>query len=119
MGVHWVAADLPADDLASSAAFFEGVLGMREESLGLDWVTRFVDPESGERVQVVVADATAPVTPDLSVKVDDVEQAYDAARSRGDEILHPLTTEPWGVRRFFVRAPGGAVVNVQQWEGHA
>lgn len=118
MGVHWVAADLPADDLASSAAFFEGVLGMREESLGLDWVTRFVG-EDGERVQVVVADATATVRPDLSVKVDDVEQAYDAARAAGLEILHPLTTEPWGVRRFFVRAPGGAVVNVQQWEGHA
>ncbi len=26
--------------------------------------------------------------------------------------VHPLTTEPWGVRRFFVRAPDGTVVNV-------
>ena len=26
--------------------------------------------------------------------------------------VHPLTTEAWGVRRFFVRAPDGNVVNV-------
>ena len=28
------------------------------------------------------------------------------------EIVHPLTTEPWGVRRFHVRAPDGNVVNI-------
>jgi hypothetical protein len=26
--------------------------------------------------------------------------------------VHPLTTEPWGVRRFFVRAPDGNVINI-------
>ena len=34
------------------------------------------------------------------------------ARRRGYEIVHPLTEEPWGVRRFFVRDPNGVVVNV-------
>lgn len=33
------------------------------------------------------------------------------AQRRGYEIVHPLTTEPWGVRRFFVRAPDGNVMN--------
>ena len=33
-------------------------------------------------------------------------------RNAGDEIVHPLTDEPWGVRRFFVRDPDGNVVNV-------
>jgi uncharacterized glyoxalase superfamily protein PhnB len=38
---------------------------------------------------------------------------YDAeARGRGYEIVHPLTEEPWGPRRFFVRDPNGVVVNV-------
>ena len=32
----------------------------------------------------------------------------------GYEIVHPLTTESWGVRRFFVRAPDGNVFNVVQ-----
>ena len=33
----------------------------------------------------------------------------------GYEIVHPLTTEEWGVRRFLVRAPDGNVVNVVQY----
>lgn len=28
------------------------------------------------------------------------------------EIVYPLTDEPWGIRRFFVREPNGRVVNV-------
>jgi catechol 2,3-dioxygenase-like lactoylglutathione lyase family enzyme len=30
----------------------------------------------------------------------------------GAEIVHELTDEPWGVRRFFVRDPDGNVLNV-------
>ena len=26
--------------------------------------------------------------------------------------FEPLTDEPWGVRRFFVREPGGLVLNI-------
>ena len=49
----------------------------------------------------------------ISVAVgDDVEEAYEDAKRRGFEIVHPLTTEPWGIRRFFVRAPDGNVINV-------
>ena len=47
----------------------------------------------------------------------DVEAAYTEAQAAGYEIVHPLTTEPWGVRRFFVRAPDGTVVNVAQHSG--
>ena len=43
----------------------------------------------------------------MSIEVDDVDAAHAAARRLGDEILHPLTDEPWGVRRFFVREPTG------------
>ncbi len=28
------------------------------------------------------------------------------------EIGHPLTEEAWGLRRFFVRAPDGNVINM-------
>jgi uncharacterized glyoxalase superfamily protein PhnB len=44
--------------------------------------------------------------------VDDVEGAYEEAQKLGYEIVHPLTTESWGVRRFFVRAPDGNVINI-------
>jgi uncharacterized glyoxalase superfamily protein PhnB len=50
--------------------------------------------------------------PDVSVEVDDVDAAHEAALRAGAEVVHPLTDEPWGVRRFFVRDPDGRVVNV-------
>jgi uncharacterized glyoxalase superfamily protein PhnB len=43
---------------------------------------------------------------------NDVDEAYAEAQRRGYEIVHPLTYEPWGVRRFFVRAPDGNVINI-------
>ena len=46
----------------------------------------------------------------------DVDEAYADALRRGYEIVHPLTTEEWGVHRFLVRAPDGTIVNVV---GHA
>jgi catechol 2,3-dioxygenase-like lactoylglutathione lyase family enzyme len=50
--------------------------------------------------------------PDASVEVDDVDAAHAAVQRLGDEIVHPLTNEPWGVRRFFVRDLNGKVLNI-------
>jgi uncharacterized glyoxalase superfamily protein PhnB len=63
-------------------------------------------------VSLLTHDATAPVVPVASVEVDDVDAAYRAARDVGAEIVHELTEESWGVRRFFVRDPDGHVLNV-------
>jgi len=41
-----------------------------------------------------------------------VDEAYAEAKERGYEIVHPLTDEAWGVRRFLVRAPDGNVINI-------
>jgi catechol 2,3-dioxygenase-like lactoylglutathione lyase family enzyme len=41
-----------------------------------------------------------------------VDEAYADAKRRGYEIVHRLTAEDWGVRRFFVRAPDGNVINI-------
>ena len=66
------------------------------------------------KVSLVSADPTAPEPSAMSVAVADVDAAYAEAQRLGYEIVHPLTTEEWGVRRFHVRAPDGTVVNVVQ-----
>jgi predicted enzyme related to lactoylglutathione lyase len=116
MRVTRVHADLHVADIASARSFYADYLGMSDESIGMDWVTRFSAPDTGANLQLVTRDATAPENPVVTIKVDDVEAAWDEARQRGYEIVHPLTTEPWGVRRFFVRAPDGNVVNIAQQE---
>jgi uncharacterized glyoxalase superfamily protein PhnB len=50
----------------------------------------------------------------VSIEVDDVDAVYDRARAAGAEIVYPLTDEEWGLRRFFVRDPNGAVINVTE-----
>lgn len=50
---------------------------------------------------------------DVSIEVADVDVAHADAVARGLEIVRPLTDEPWGIRRFFVRDPSsGSVLNI-------
>jgi predicted enzyme related to lactoylglutathione lyase len=112
MSVRRVVPDFHADDPAAGREFFAEVLGM-EMVMDLGWVVTFADPEN-PRAQVIVMskDASAPVQPDASIEVDDVDAAHAAAVRLGYEIVHPLTDEEWGVRRFFVREPNGKVINI-------
>jgi predicted enzyme related to lactoylglutathione lyase len=112
--VTGIIVNLPVDRIEDAADFYTGFLGLSHQDMGLDWVTRFTDRASGASVQVVTHDATAPEDSSMTVKVDAVDAAYADAQARGYEIVHPLTDEEWGIRRFFVRAPGGAVVNIAQ-----
>ena len=114
MRVTTVYTNLRVDDIASAKTFYADYLGMTVESIGMEWVSRFTAPDSGASIQLVTRDATAPENSVASIRVDDVEAAHAEAQRRGYEIVHPLTTEPWGVRRFFVRAPDGNVFNVAQ-----
>jgi predicted enzyme related to lactoylglutathione lyase len=108
-----VTANLHIDDMDEARTFYMDYLGLNVEEMNLGWVARFSTPDGRASVQVVTRDESAPVDSQLSVHVgDEVEEAYEEAQRRGYEIVHPLTTEPWGVRRFFVRAPNGTVINV-------
>ncbi|MFG2265831.1 VOC family protein [Streptomyces sp. NPDC048720] len=91
---------------------FYGLLGL-EEVMNHGWIMTLASPSSPTaQISVMTSDKTAPVTPDVSVEVDDVDAAYRLMRESGAEIVHPLQDEEWGVRRFFVRDPSGRVVNV-------
>ena len=68
-----------------------------------DGITKVVSP---------TLEGTAAPGAIVSVKVDDVDAAYAEAQRSGYEIVHPLTSEEWGPRRFFVRAPDGNVLNI-------
>lgn len=108
-----VITNLHTDDVERAREFFR-LLGLTEDGMDQGWVARFVSADSGACVQVVTRDATAPEDSVMTIKVDDVDSAYEEAQQRGYEIVHPVTDEPWGIRRFFVRSPDGHVINVAQ-----
>ena len=121
MTVKRVVPDLATPALDASRRFYADVLGL-VPVMDLGWIVTLAgsDPDGqgdgpvspASQVSLMTHDATAPVVPAMSVEVDDVDAAYAAAVGTGAEIVHPLTDEPWGVRRFFVRDPAGYVVNV-------
>ncbi|KXP11396.1 glyoxalase [Tsukamurella pulmonis] len=112
MRVHKLIPNIAVDDIDSARGFYAGFLGLSDEEFNLGWVARFSSPGHDASVQLVTGDRTAPIDSDLSVMTDDVDVAYAEAQRSGYEIVHPLTSEDWGPRRFFVRAPDGTVVNV-------
>jgi catechol 2,3-dioxygenase-like lactoylglutathione lyase family enzyme len=112
MTVRRIVPDFHVDAPDASRAFYVEVLGL-EVALDLGWIVTFVAPGNrAAQLSVMRTDASAPVQPDASIEVDDVDAVHAAAQRLGHEIVHPLTDEPWGVRRFFVRDPSGKVLNI-------
>jgi catechol 2,3-dioxygenase-like lactoylglutathione lyase family enzyme len=108
-----IIANLSVPDIGGVRDFYVDYLGLSDEGLNMGWVARFQSPDGRAIVQLVTRDATAPDDSVISVAVgDEVEEAYEEAKRRGFEIVYPLTTESWGMRRFFVRAPDGNLINI-------
>jgi predicted enzyme related to lactoylglutathione lyase len=85
VGVRRVVPDLTSRSLEDAKGFYSDVLGL-QPVMDHGWI--------------------------VTLQVDDVDACHTAAVRRGAEIVHPLTDEPWGVRRFFVRDPDGHVLNI-------
>jgi len=107
-----IIANLRVADVEATKSFYINYLGLSIEEFNMGWVARYSSTDAAANVQLVTRDATAPEDSVISVLTEDVEGAYAEAQQLGYEIVHPLTTEPWGHRRFFVRAPDGNVINV-------
>jgi catechol 2,3-dioxygenase-like lactoylglutathione lyase family enzyme len=112
MAVSRVVPDLKCSSLRRATEFYTSVLGM-SVVMDLGWIVTLADPQRPEvQLSLMTHDETGPVVPVASIQVDDVDASYRAAIAAGAEIVHELTDESWGVRRFFVRDPDGHVVNI-------
>jgi predicted enzyme related to lactoylglutathione lyase len=95
-----------------SREFYSGFVGLQIE-MDMEWIVTFVaEKNPTAQLSVITSDLTAPVHPDLTIEVDHLDELYAKAVQGDFAIVYPLTEEPWGVRRFFVRDPNGKVVNL-------
>lgn len=112
MTVNRIVPNLPATNTHAVQDFYADFLGL-EPAMDLGWIVTYRSPDNpAVQVSIIAQDQTAPEDSTISIGVSDVDEVYREARQRGYEIVHPLTEEPWGVRRFFVRDPYGVVVNI-------
>lgn len=112
MRIDRIVPNLSVVDLAEAVRQHTEILGLRVV-MDHGWIVTLAD-DDGHQLSLITQDASAELNPDVSVFVDDVEAAHEAALAAGVAILHPLTVEPWGVRRFFYQDAAGRVINVGQ-----
>lgn len=115
MSVTRIVPNLTVSDVARANELYAQIF---ELDIGMDlgWIGNLAPSDSPSvQVQVMTSDESAPCNPTISVgmaapaEVDAIHERVVAARL---EVVHPLTDEDWGVRRFFFRDHDGNVVNV-------
>lgn len=112
MMVSRIVPNINAANPSASKPFYEGVLGLHT-AMDMGWIITFASPSNpAAQVSVVASNTRDEPHPDISVEVADVDACHAKALQHGYDIVYPITDEPWGVRRFFVRDPNGLIVNV-------
>lgn len=114
MSIRRVVPDITSDRLDESRDFYTAFLGF-DVAMDMGWIVTFVSPTNPTaQISVVEASQTPAGHPNAAVTVEvaDVDVVHKRALARSLEIVYPLTDEPWGVRRFFVRDPNGVVLNI-------
>jgi len=99
-------------DVSKARRFYGDVLGL-EIVMDQGWIVTFA-AQSKMTPQISVASeggAGTPV-PDLSIEVDDLDEALRRVQAAGIAIEYGPVIEAWGVRRFYVRDPFGRLVNI-------
>lgn len=112
MKVKRIVANIETKKVKSAQRFYGKVLGL-DCLMDLGWIATY---GSTAKMQIQLSFASeggsSTKVPDLSIEVDDVDEAYRRMKKARFKIEYKLTDEPWGVRRFFVRDPFGKIVNV-------
>ena len=114
MTIRRVVPNLMSPNMEASRTFYGEFLGFNLV-MDLGWIVTYASPNK-PAAQISISPGEAlkgeQMRPYLTIEVDDVDVVHADAVARGFDVVHPLTDEPWGVRRFFVVEPGGLVLNI-------
>lgn len=114
MQVKRIVANISTPNPALADSFYRDILGL-ELAMDHGWIRTYAG-DARMTVQLSLASQGGSDTPvpDLSVEVDDLDAALQRVRAAGLPIEYGPATEPWGVRRFYVRDPLGKLINILQ-----
>ncbi|RFA33253.1 VOC family protein [Alkalilimnicola ehrlichii] len=116
MKVKRIVSNIAAVSPPEADKFYSVIFGLKVV-MDHGWIRTY---SSGEEMttQISVASEGGSGTPvpDLSIEVDSLETVLERVKNENIEIEYGPVTEPWGVRRFYVRDPFGKLINVLQHE---
>ena len=118
MTVLRIVPNLAHPDPEASRGFWRDLLGL-EPAMDMGWILTWTPPmehldppEQRPQLSVMSEGGGGAPVPDVSIEVTDVDAVHARALEMGLAIERPLVDEPWGVRRFFLREPGGRLLNI-------
>jgi catechol 2,3-dioxygenase-like lactoylglutathione lyase family enzyme len=112
MKVKRIVANLAAADLSKVKQFYAEILGL-EVVMDQGWIVTMAAPtKMTPQITIASEGGSGTAVPDLSVEVDDLEEALRRVRAAGLVVEYGPASEPWHVRRFYVRDPLGRLVNI-------
>jgi catechol 2,3-dioxygenase-like lactoylglutathione lyase family enzyme len=114
--VKRIVSNVEASDVEKASAFYKEVLGLKV-LMDLGWIRTY---GSGSKMTIQISvlseGGSGTAVPDISIEVDDIEEALARVQRASIPIEYGPKTEPWGVRRFYVRDPFGKSINILQHE---
>ncbi|HYG43237.1 MAG TPA: VOC family protein [Bordetella sp.] len=112
MQVKRIVANIHATNIAAAQRFYGDALGL-DILMDHGWLATYGAPCSMTvQVSIATQGGSDTPTPDLSIEVDDLDEALRRLRAGGFAIEYGPADESWGVRRFYVRDPFGKLVNI-------
>ena len=112
MAVRRVVANIAGDRLDLARAFYGNGLGMAEV-MNLGFIMTYAgEGEVAPMLSIASEGGSGAPVPDLSIEVDALDEVLERLRANGVTPEYGPVTEPWGVRRFFVRDPFGKLINI-------
>jgi catechol 2,3-dioxygenase-like lactoylglutathione lyase family enzyme len=114
--VNRIVSNVATPDVEKADAFYHDVLGLKV-MMDLGWIRTY---GSGLKMSVQLSVASeggsGTAVPDMSIEVDDIEEALARVQKAKIPVEYGPRSEPWGVRRFYVRDPFGKLINILQHE---
>jgi catechol 2,3-dioxygenase-like lactoylglutathione lyase family enzyme len=112
MSIRRVVPNIKSAHFDESRKFYTDFLGF-DVAMDMGWIVTFTSPNNPTAAVTLLQEPDAVLPhPQISIEVSDIDATYAKAVAGGLEIVHPLTNEPWGVRRFYVVDPNGIVINI-------
>lgn len=112
MAVKRIVANIECPDPGAAASFYRDILGL-DILMDHGWIATYGnDAKATVQVSFASEGGSGTPVPDLSIEVDNLDETHARMIEAGFPVEYGPASEPWGVRRFFVRDPFRRLVNI-------
>ncbi|GAA0340370.1 VOC family protein [Oceanobacillus oncorhynchi subsp. oncorhynchi] len=112
MKVKRIVANIETQDFSKAAYFYGEVLGL-DQRMDMGFIATYGSTgKMDTQISFLSEGGSGTSVPDLSIEVDDLENALSRFKEAEIPIEYGPVEEPWGVRRFYVRDSFGKLVNI-------